>query len=695
MVYERPMQRVIRLCIFVLILLSDIVVADAGSRVVVVGIYEDPPLIFSDARGRIQGIAADLLRYVAKREQWKLDYRRGTWDQCTQWLDTGEIDLLPGVERRFEHENQFRLSDEAIAENWGVLYLHADADYADILVFDAQNVAVVADDDHLQSIETVFAKLDVHPRFVRAQTAEQVLDLVGHKQAAAGVIPRMRGVFIEKRYRVKSGPIHFDPVTLHFAMAEGTETSILDALDNHLKQLKARPNSLYYRSQKRWRHDRQGFAFPLWLKPLWIITAAGGLVGLIIVINIVLRRQVRLQTEALQNTIAEKETFESDLAIARDIQHQLVPARSQPYPGRKEFAICAALQPAKEVGGDFYDVFFIDRNALCIVVGDVSGKGVPAALFMAMTKTMIKSAARLLIDPEYILADVNREISRNNPSLTFVTVFLGILDLSTGVLTYASGGHNPPLFIGRRGNSLLLGEAQCPAIGIDDSFKYHQATVSLRHREGLLLFSDGVIEAEDEQGHLFTQEALMNTVSMTAGLTPEKRVDAVLERLKEFTGTRPLDDDVTLLALTYFAPNRVNAHLKTLYLRDDIGEIERIVKAITKVANTVACPPVVLHDVTLAMEEIFSNVVFYGFGDDIDHTITFTIAIEKESLILILQDEGIPFNPLNVRRSFQQRPLETRDKGGMGIELARNLMDRMVYRRERGKNILRMEKRFR
>jgi len=374
-----------------------------------------------------------------------------------------------------------------------------------------------------------------------------------------------------------------------------------------------------------------------------------------------------------------------------------VPEEIQASPRRKEFDIYAALTPAREVGGDFYDFFFIDHNSLCLVVGDVSGKGVPAALFMAMTKTMIKSAARLLVEPEFILADVNREISRNNPSLTFVTVFFGVLDLASGLLTYASGGHNPPLFIGRKGNTLLLSEAQCPAIGLDDTFKYRQAAVQLHHGEGLLLFSDGVIEAEDRQGHPFTQEALMNTVSMTAGLTPRQRVEAVLSRLREFAGDRPLDDDVTLLAMTYFSPSRANAPLKTLYLKNDIDEMERITNAIDEAtaSDSVACPPVVVHDVTLAIEEIFSNIVFYGFGDELDHTIIFTIAIEVDALIFTLQDEGIPFNPLNVQAPLRERRLEVHDKGGMGIVLAKNLMDRMTYRRERGKNIMRMEKRFR
>jgi sigma-B regulation protein RsbU (phosphoserine phosphatase) len=467
------------------------------------------------------------------------------------------------------------------------------------------------------------------------------------------------------------------------------------ALDHHLKQLKENPNSIFYQSLDQWTQGVRKVTLPLWLRPLWVLGFIAGIMGLIIVGIVFLRKQVKLRNEALKTTIAEKEKIESELAVAREIQLQLLPGNFPAVPSRKEFDIYASLEPAREVGGDFYDFFFIDRNSLCVVIGDVSGKGVPAALFMAMAKTMIKAAARLLVEPEYILADVNREIARNNPSLTFVTVFLGILDLNSGNLTYTCAGHNPQLFIGQRGNTVLLGDAQCPAIGLDDAFQYRQATAQLRHKDGLLLFTDGVTEAQNDKNRLFTQESLMNTVALTADAAPRERVMAILSQIREFTGGRPLEDDMTLLALTYFSPNRMSDAHKTIVLRNDIREMSRVIDAITHIADSVSCPPVVVHDVTLAMEEIFSNIVFYGFGDDLDHNITLHLVVEGDALILTLQDEGIPFNPLNVQIGRRDKPLEERDKGGMGITLAKNLMDQMEYRRERGKNILRMEKRYR
>ena len=680
--------------LFILCLFSAVAASAADQRIIV-GLHDNTPLIFTDTDSRVKGIAVDILTHIARKEGWDIQYRPGSYAQCTRRLETGAIDLLPGMAMSAQLEDKFTFGEETIVANWGQLYISSDATFSDILDFHEKDVAVVEADIYFQFFETILDKFEIRPRFIMVDSYGKVLSMVHEKTVSAGIVPRLYGAYYEKRFRVRQSPISFRPTELRFAVAKGRNASIINALDGHLKQLKENPNSIFYQSLDLWTQGVRKVTLPLWLRPLWVLGIITGVMGLIVVGNIILRKQVKLRTEALKTTIAEKEKIESELAVAREIQLQLLPGIFPAVPNRKEFDIYASLEPAREVGGDFYDFFFIDRNSLCIVIGDVSGKGVPAALFMAMTKTMIKAAARLMVEPEYILADVNREIARNNPSLTFVTVFLGVLDLNSGGLTYTCAGHNPQLFIGQRGNTVLLGDAQCPAIGLDDAFQYRQATAQLRHKDGLLLFTDGVTEAQNDKNRLFTQESLMNTVALTADVTPKERVMAILSQIREFTGSRPLEDDMTLLALTYFSPNRISDTHKTIVLMNDIREMSRIIAAITHIADSVSCPPVVVHDVTLAMEEIFSNIVFYGFGDDLDHHITLHLVVEGDALILTLQDEGIPFNPLNVQIGPRDKPLEERDKGGMGITLAKNLMDQMEYRRERGKNILRMEKRYR
>jgi len=680
--------------LFILCLFSAVRASAADQRIIV-GLHDNTPLIFTDTDSRVKGIAVDILTHIARKEGWDIQYRPGSYAQCTRRLETGTIDLLPGMAMSAGLKDKFNFGEETIVANWGQLYISSDAAFSDILDFHEKDVAAVEADIYFQFFETILDKFEIRPRFIMVDSYGKVLSMVHEKSVSAGIVPRLYGAYYEKRFRVRQSPISFRPKELRFAVAKGRNASILTALDHHLKQLKENPNSIFYQSLDQWTQGVRKVTLPLWLRPLWVLGFIAGIMGLIIVGIVFLRKQVKLRNEALKTTIAEKEKIESELAVAREIQLQLLPGNFPAVPSRKEFDIYASLEPAREVGGDFYDFFFIDRNSLCVVIGDVSGKGVPAALFMAMAKTMIKAAARLLVEPEYILADVNREIARNNPSLTFVTVFLGILDLNSGNLTYTCAGHNPQLFIGQRGNTVLLGDAQCPAIGLDDAFQYRQATAQLRHKDGLLLFTDGVTEAQNDKNRLFTQESLMNTVALTADAAPRERVMAILSQIREFTGGRPLEDDMTLLALTYFSPNRMSDAHKTIVLRNDIREMSRVIDAITHIADSVSCPPVVVHDVTLAMEEIFSNIVFYGFGDDLDHNITLHLVVEGDALILTLQDEGIPFNPLNVQIGRRDKPLEERDKGGMGITLAKNLMDQMEYRRERGKNILRMEKRYR
>jgi len=157
--------------------------------------------------------------------------------------------------------------------------------------------------------------------------------------------------------------------------------------------------------------------------------------------------------ENLKETTVAKEKIESELRMAREIQLDIIPRTFPPFPERKEFDLYAIIEPAKEVGGDFYDFFFIDENNLCIVIGDVSGKGVPAALFMAVTRTLIKSKTSKNLNPEQVLARVNEDLSIDNTTSMFVTIFLAIFNTQTGELRYSNGGHNVPYLLRGDGNS--------------------------------------------------------------------------------------------------------------------------------------------------------------------------------------------------------------------------------------------------
>jgi serine phosphatase RsbU (regulator of sigma subunit) len=264
----------------------------------------------------------------------------------------------------------------------------------------------------------------------------------------------------------------------------------------------------------------------------------------------------------LTETTAEKERIESELKIAHDIQMGFLPMKFPPFPERTEFEIFANIIPAKEVGGDFYDFFFIEdehltygsNNKLFFVIGDVSGKGVPASLFMALTKTLLKAKASSDITPSQILTTVNRELCIDNDNCMFVTIFCGILDTDTGEIEYSNGGHNPPYIVSKsRGVRLLNGQTGT-ALGVFDEAVYITNKTKLDRDEGLYLYTDGVTEAMDINNNLYSEERLEKFLSdqdgcrETESLVQQSRAEVI-----EFTSGAEQSDDITIMAIKYLS----------------------------------------------------------------------------------------------------------------------------------------------
>jgi phosphoserine phosphatase RsbU/P len=266
-----------------------------------------------------------------------------------------------------------------------------------------------------------------------------------------------------------------------------------------------------------------------------------------------MREDLRTYIRELTEATAAKERMESELAIAHDIQMKLLP---QGVPDIAESGGCEAfalLEPAREVGGDLYDMFFVDRKRLCIVVGDVSGKGVPAALFMAMTKTFLKAVAQETGQPAAILDRVNRELSRDNDSCMFVTVFCGLLDVSTGELRYANAGHNAPLLVSGGAASFLEG-GRGPVVGIVEDARYVEGVRPMSPGDVLILYTDGVTEAFDGRGEQFAEERLVREAAAPA----EERVEGLVRRIagavELFANGTPQSDDIAIVAVRYRGP---------------------------------------------------------------------------------------------------------------------------------------------
>lgn len=255
--------------------------------------------------------------------------------------------------------------------------------------------------------------------------------------------------------------------------------------------------------------------------------------------------------QQLKETTAAKERIESELQIARNIQMGILHKIFPPFPHRKEFDIYATLDPAKEVGGDLYDFFFVDEHRLCFAVGDVAGKGVPAALFMAIVMTLIRTTATSVSTADAILNGINRSLSSNNPSLMFVTVFLGILNIQTGEVEYGNGGHNPPYVISPKAGLRQIATTGDMALGVVEDFSYHPKKIVLEKDDSIFLYTDGVTEAMNEQQEMFTEERMVQELKAMRDEQHERVLEGMLEILKNYSRNVEQADDITMMMIKF------------------------------------------------------------------------------------------------------------------------------------------------
>jgi sigma-B regulation protein RsbU (phosphoserine phosphatase) len=255
--------------------------------------------------------------------------------------------------------------------------------------------------------------------------------------------------------------------------------------------------------------------------------------------------------QRLTETTASKERIESELMIAHDIQMSILPKTFPPFPDREEFDIYAMIHPAREVGGDFYDFFLIDHDHLCFVIGDVSGKGVPASLFMAVTKTLIKATSSNGIAPGEILTRVNRELSQGNEACMFATIFCGVLNTSTGEIFYANGGHNYPLVLREGSEATWLEGSSGIVVGGVENATYETGQAILQPGDSIFLYTDGVTEAMNEKEEFFSDDRLRTTITLFQGHPPKELISGVAGEIARFSQNMPQADDIAMMMIRF------------------------------------------------------------------------------------------------------------------------------------------------
>ena len=268
-----------------------------------------------------------------------------------------------------------------------------------------------------------------------------------------------------------------------------------------------------------------------------------------------MRLALREYVANLAATTAAKERIESELKIAHAIQRSFLPKRFPPFPEHREFEIYAELQAAKEVGGDLYDYFLQNQHLLFFSIGDVSGKGVPAALFMAVTKTLVKGVAEQHLSLSHVLKKVNHELYVDNEQLMFVSLCCGVLDFRNGQVHYTSAGHLPPLHLRRSRGADWVDLPKGSLLGINEAPAYQTRTLQLQPMETLLLYTDGVTEAMNSRQELFGEERLRTLVDGQTAVAPKDLVQSLFGAVRDFAGAEEQSDDITVLALQYRGPN--------------------------------------------------------------------------------------------------------------------------------------------
>ena len=391
------------------------------------------------------------------------------------------------------------------------------------------------------------------------------------------------------------------------------------------------------------------------------------------------------QIEETKAVNEEKGRMESELYIARNIQMSMLPKVYPPYPERNDIDIYGQLIPAKEVGGDLYD-FYIRDEKLFFCIGDVSGKGVPAALVMAVTRTMFRTSSLHESQPERIMAAVNNAINNNNDSIMFVTMFIGVLDLPTGRLRYCNGGHNSPMLIGDNGVSMLSCLPNIP-IGITSDWKFTPQDTMIDPQTTIFLYTDGLTEAENIRHEQFQEERMMDLARQTYR-QPQTLTMEMTEAIRRFVGGAEQNDDQTILAIQYTYKQQDMRLERSITLPNDIEEVPQLAAFVDEVCEALDLDMSTTASLNLAMEEAVVNVMTYAYPKGTKGKVDIEAKADDKKLKFIISDNGAPFDPTEQKEADTTLSAEERPIGGLGIHLVRQMMDSINYERTNGKNIL-------
>jgi PAS domain S-box-containing protein len=398
--------------------------------------------------------------------------------------------------------------------------------------------------------------------------------------------------------------------------------------------------------------------------------------------DITIRKELELQLE-----IANKR-MSNELNVAKNIQMSMLPLTFPAYPKRKDIDIYADLIPAREVGGDFYDFFFIDDDHICFVVGDVSGKGVPGALMMAVCKTLLKARAGDDASTASVLTHVNDVMAKENNNYMFVTVFMAILNTTTGELTYTNAGHNPTFIKRKNGNLEKLTTLHGPVIAAMEGLTYKESNDKLHEGDFIFLYTDGIPEAHNVARELYSDQKLYNLLEKNNFISPKNIIKKVIDSVNLFEKDVEQFDDITALCIEFYGSGDSLNKTKLVIIKNTIKDIQIAIQSFESFAEQVKLPMAISMKINIVFDELLANIVNYAFKDSNEHQIEIEFKISNNKLIIIISDDGIPFNPFQKDAPNTTLSIDEREIGGLGIHIVKNLVDEYDYQRKINKNII-------
>jgi sigma-B regulation protein RsbU (phosphoserine phosphatase) len=395
---------------------------------------------------------------------------------------------------------------------------------------------------------------------------------------------------------------------------------------------------------------------------------------------------------------AEKQRIGAELDVARQIQSSMLPCIFPAFPDRCEFDIYATMNPAKEVGGDFYDFFMVDDTHLAIVVADVSGKGVPAALFMVIGKALIKDHTQQGKDLGQVFTEVNDLLCESNSEGLFITAFEGVLDFATGEFQYVNAGHEMPYISHAGGRFEALHMTPGFVLAGMAGMKYKHGTITLQPGDKIFQYTDGVTEATSAQQELYGKdrlEAVLNTVNTC---TPAQILPAVKQSIDGFVKEAPQFDDITMLCLEYKARGKNTGGgdmEKEMTIDATVDNVEKVTEFVNQQLAALGCSDKVQMQFDIAIDELFSNIALYAYHPKTGKA-TIAVSVEKGPLTaaVTLKDNGKPYNPLAKEDPDVTLSAEDREVGGLGIFMVKKTMDDVTYDFKDGQNVVTIRKKL-